>query len=179
MNWEAIGAVGELLSAVVVVASVVYLGVQIRANTRVSQNEAYRDLTEVWKGFFNMQQNADNEVVLKALTNFEMLESHEKIQFDALMMALMVSVEISIEVADQSFVAAEQIDPTEMYVGRYFSYAGTLEWWRSGKFGCAPTVQKWIDARFTVADPGSDYWGIESPTSSKLGSSTTPDPASS
>jgi hypothetical protein len=93
-------------------------------------SEAYRDIAEVWKGFFSMQQNANNKVVLKALASYEMLESHEKIQFDALMMALMVTVEISIEVADQSFIVAEQIDPAELYVGRFFNYAGT---WSGGE----------------------------------------------
>ena len=36
MNWEAIGAVGELLSAMVVIASVIYLGIQIRATFSVN-----------------------------------------------------------------------------------------------------------------------------------------------
>ena len=67
MNWEAIGAIGELLSVVVVVASVIYLAIQIRENTRVSQNEAYRETIEIWNGFFRMLAEADSQVVLKAL----------------------------------------------------------------------------------------------------------------
>ena len=34
MNWEAIGAVGEILGAVTVVATIFYLSLQIRQNTR-------------------------------------------------------------------------------------------------------------------------------------------------
>ena len=73
MNWEAIGAVGELLSAVVVIASVIYLGIQIRANTRVSQNEAYRETAEIWNGFLRMLADADGKVILKALASYETL----------------------------------------------------------------------------------------------------------
>jgi len=173
MNWEAIGAVGELLSAVVVIASVIYLGIQIRANTRVSQNEAYRETAEIWNGFLRMLADADGKVVLKALASYETLESHEKIHFDSLMTAMMVTVEISLEVVDQMFIAPEQVDPTELLVGRYFSYAGTLEWWRVAKHGCAPTVQTWIDHRFPGPDPESDYWGIKSSPSPDLGDSRT------
>jgi hypothetical protein len=37
MNWEAIGAIGELIGAVAVVITLVYLAVQIRQNTMVSR----------------------------------------------------------------------------------------------------------------------------------------------
>ena len=35
MNWEAIGAVGEVLGAIGVIATLVYLAVQIRQNSTV------------------------------------------------------------------------------------------------------------------------------------------------
>ena len=34
MNWEAIGAVGEVLGAVAVVLTLIYLSLQIRQNTK-------------------------------------------------------------------------------------------------------------------------------------------------
>ncbi len=41
MNWEAIGAVGEAVGAAGVIASLVYLGIQIRSNTRTAKAAAY------------------------------------------------------------------------------------------------------------------------------------------
>ena len=35
MNWEAIGAIGEVLGALAVIGSLVYLALQIRANSRM------------------------------------------------------------------------------------------------------------------------------------------------
>lgn len=50
MNWEAIGAVGEILGAAGVIATLVYLAVQIRQNTRSNQanrlNEIAREFGE-------------------------------------------------------------------------------------------------------------------------------------
>ena len=37
MNWEAIGAIGEIIGASAVVISILYLSVQIRQNSRVSK----------------------------------------------------------------------------------------------------------------------------------------------
>ena len=34
MNWESIGAIGEVLGAIGVIATLLYLSVQIRQNTR-------------------------------------------------------------------------------------------------------------------------------------------------
>ena len=42
MNWEAIGAVGEVLGAVGVIATLGYLAVQIRQNTRTVKSSAYQ-----------------------------------------------------------------------------------------------------------------------------------------
>ncbi len=34
MNWTAVGAIGELLGGVVIVITLIYLGIQIRQNTK-------------------------------------------------------------------------------------------------------------------------------------------------
>ncbi len=42
MNWEAIGAVGETLGAIAVLLSLLYLGMQIKQNTRSLKSAAYQ-----------------------------------------------------------------------------------------------------------------------------------------
>jgi hypothetical protein len=46
MNWEAIGAIGEAVGAVAVVASLVYLAVQIRQNTKSVQAATFQSIAE-------------------------------------------------------------------------------------------------------------------------------------
>jgi len=48
MNWEAIGAIGDLLGGVGVIVSIVYLAVQIRANTRATKGSASFAATHSW-----------------------------------------------------------------------------------------------------------------------------------
>ena len=40
MNWEAIGAVGEIVGAVAVVGTLFYLAIQIRQNNRVVEENS-------------------------------------------------------------------------------------------------------------------------------------------
>jgi len=44
MNWEAIGAIGEILGAIAVVATLFYLAIQIRQGTKVSRANMTKDL---------------------------------------------------------------------------------------------------------------------------------------
>ena len=46
MNWDAVGAVGEIVGAAAVVLSVVYLATQIRHGARTAQMAATRDLAK-------------------------------------------------------------------------------------------------------------------------------------
>ena len=47
MNWEAIGAIGEVAGAVAVFASLVYLALQIRQNTRAIRGSAEREMVSL------------------------------------------------------------------------------------------------------------------------------------
>ena len=42
MNWEALGAIGEIVGAVAVVLSLIFLATQIRQNTRSSRTASYQ-----------------------------------------------------------------------------------------------------------------------------------------
>jgi len=46
VNWDAVGAIAELIGAAGVVASLAYLAVQIRSNTRSAQAATYQSLTQ-------------------------------------------------------------------------------------------------------------------------------------
>ena len=46
MNWEAIGAIGEIVGATAVVATLVYLAVQIRNSTRIARSATRQSIAE-------------------------------------------------------------------------------------------------------------------------------------
>ena len=160
MNWDAIGAIGELIGGSAVVLTLVYLSIQVRENTRVSKSEAFRDGAAIWNDLFKMLVDADSELIVNALKSYETLESHEKHQFDTLMIAMTSALESNLDALEGELVDDLVMEAVEEFVRRYFAYEGTFEWWRKGRRACAPSVQKWIDQRFTAPDPEYDYWGI-------------------
>lgn len=44
MNWDAIGAVGEIAGAAVVIATLVFLSRQIRQSNHIAQGQAMREI---------------------------------------------------------------------------------------------------------------------------------------
>ncbi len=46
MNWDAVGAVGEILGAIAVFVSLIYLAVQTRNNTRALRSSAFHQVRE-------------------------------------------------------------------------------------------------------------------------------------
>ena len=47
MNWEALGAIGELVGAIAVVGTLFYLGFQIRQSNKQQRLESHRAMSEL------------------------------------------------------------------------------------------------------------------------------------
>ena len=61
MNWDALGALGEIVGAVAVVLTVAYLAIQIRQSGKTSTQQSYHDLVTRRSDWFNRQIES-NEV---------------------------------------------------------------------------------------------------------------------
>ena len=83
MNWEAIGAIGEIVGATGVIISLVYLAVQIRHSTKESELSTIHNISESYTAF--MQEVAGNAELSKiwdtGLTNFSALNRDEVVRF--------------------------------------------------------------------------------------------------
>jgi hypothetical protein len=87
MNWDAIGAVGEVAGAAGVIITLVYLAIQIRQNTKAirlntirSTNEGFRSQAALIGG-----SNEVAEVYTNGLMEPEKLNLTERVQFYALL----------------------------------------------------------------------------------------------
>lgn len=86
MNWEAIGAISELIGAIAVVVTLIYLAIQIRQNTRAIRLDTGHDITEEYRDIFALM--AVNKelatLVHKAAADFESITGTDKVQYYAL-----------------------------------------------------------------------------------------------
>ncbi len=153
MDWDAVGAVGEVVGAIAVVCSLVYVGTQIRQNTRTSRDEAIREIYTATTNQLNALALPDNaRCILKGLENFGALDPEEKYRFDNLMGALINLVETSILSNDVDLLQDESMDAWAGFLGpRYFVHPGMFEWWNQARSVYAASTQAWIDREFAKA----------------------------
>ena len=77
MDWDALGAIGELVGAVAVLITVGYLAVQIRQNTRALESAALNSLRDVH--VLTEHNEHYNSLILKSLRN-DALTDEERLQ---------------------------------------------------------------------------------------------------
>ena len=83
MNWDALAAIAEILGAIGVLASLIYLAVQIRQNTIWLRQQAFQLSTNEVRHwamqFSGSQQNA--ELFLRGQRDHGSLDATERLQF--------------------------------------------------------------------------------------------------
>lgn len=84
MNWEAIGAIGEIIGAIAVVASLVYLATQIRQSTKVARSATRQAIAESAQrlGQDLMDDTGMAEILVRHI-NGEEISAVEKIRLQA------------------------------------------------------------------------------------------------
>ena len=81
MNWEAIGAIGEIIGAAAVVGSLVYLAVQIQSQNRVSRISSMHDISVGYRDSLAAMGERDTaDLYAKAYDDYESLTRPETIR---------------------------------------------------------------------------------------------------
>jgi hypothetical protein len=85
MNWDAIGAVGEILGAMAVFLSLVYLASQIRAQNRESRISSVHEITEAFRQSLEVLSVPEMaQIYVKGVINIDELSDWERISFIAM-----------------------------------------------------------------------------------------------
>ena len=82
MNWDAIGAIGEIIGAAAVVLSLVYLAVQIRTQNAESRVAAMHDISVGWRAASEQFTDGElAEIFIRANHEFDSLSEVEILRF--------------------------------------------------------------------------------------------------
>ncbi len=83
MNWDAIGAIGEILGAFGILDTLIYLSIQIRSNTKEVKSENVHRVTDSFNQL-NILIASDErlaELWHKGVANYDDLSDTEKARF--------------------------------------------------------------------------------------------------
>ncbi len=152
MNWEAIGAIGEVVGAIAVIATLLYLAIQIRQNTKAVKGATLNAITE--RKQFELRWSSDISVAWrKSLNEPEKLSKDEHWQMAEWMSACFVARENEFFQFKHGLIDEDTWAASENIIKLAISSSWARRWWE--EFGTNAFTGPFIDVVNKVLD--ADY----------------------
>ena len=157
MNWEAIGAVGEVLGAIGVIVTLGYLAVQIRQNTRTTRTATAQAIqTAMNQAFAPITQDlASARVYRLGLSEPSKLDEDERVQFLMTMYSAFAQFE-NIFYQHQEGTLDSAIFSRHCGAMEFHLQApGGAKWWESNRGSFSEDFGRFLDSISTDGAPGT------------------------
>lgn len=130
-NLESLANLGEIIGAITVVVSLIYLAVQVRQNTQAQQTENFsRALDRVAAIQATLSQDPETSVIFsKGVTDPSDLTSRERMQFTWTMYELFGAFEFMFLASKTNAIPEEIWRRWSSAVAWWLSYSGVQAWW--------------------------------------------------
>jgi hypothetical protein len=158
MNWDAIGAVAEVMGVATILISLIYVSIQIRQSNQIAQAEAERDVHHHWQhGLESLVADKwTTETLLRGLADFDSLSSVEKTRLSYKLIELNVTYAAMLELCEKGMVSKKLTDQAGDVIFSYIMTPGGRKWWElNGPF---QTNRDLINAR--IEAEGADFPGF-------------------
>ena len=148
INWEAIGALGELIGALAVVLSLLYLATQIRQNTSIVKAHSTTDAaTSIRDWFSDLATDPElGRIFMVGVEGIEKLEEPERLRFAIIMFNFFKAMEDIHYRATHGLMDAELWTGWDYQIRQYTSAPGAQSYWKERKNGYSLSFQIYIDA---------------------------------
>jgi hypothetical protein len=147
MTLAEISQISQTLGSAAVVASLIFVGVQIRQNTNTARAASHHAVSEALNQV-NLLWARNSEVTriwLLGISNRSALTSEDRWRFDSMVRAYLhvcetMYTQAALGAGDFGIVTAE-----ENGIKVVFSSVGVREWWAENPFGFSPDFRKYIE----------------------------------
>ena len=162
MNWTIIGVVGEIVTAIAVVVSLLYVAKQVRNSNALDRTSTFREIVNGFTNQFNVMYGPENvELIAAGFKSYSLLNPVEKLRFDHLMSNLFQCPEDSWHSNQAGLLSEEVLDNWAFYLKtRIFPHPGVREWWKTIESAYAPGFQDWVGTIIEQTDPSDDPYGL-------------------
>ena len=155
MSWDAIGAIAELAGAIGVVASLAYLAMQIRHNTRASAVESKLVTTGMLTGFIDMLITDPelNDIFVRGRISTENLSKEEYQRFSNMVMKTFWFGSAAHFQLRSGTLTEEDWIEIKAILDFWIAGAGVRAWWRRyGHQRFGETYAEFVDAELARAE---------------------------
>jgi hypothetical protein len=158
MNWEAISAIAEVVGVVAVIASLIYVGLQINQNTKIARANIVHETNATFLRIHELiAQDSTLADIYRRGTTGTSLEGAELERFMALVSIYMTWLEdVDSQYASGLYFDEDDDEDLVDYMSRdfrrYFSTPEVRKWWREiGKLEYRPSFVQKMDKHISAA----------------------------
>ena len=159
MNWEAIGAVGEVVGAAGVILSLLYLAVQIRGEARAKRAAAVHDQSDAFRDF--LQTLANNEelaaIYLRGLRDFSSLKDADLVRFHSALGFLFRVFDEAFFQWKEGTLDAHVWHGFDAPMADMLAYPGVRDWWSTRCHWYSAPFREHIKSKATEAGQPNLY----------------------
>jgi len=146
MNWDAVGAIAEVLGVIAVVVSLIYVGHQVRQNTLQIRHDNLRAsvrgaLDTNWHFHRNSQVF---DIFRKGISSFDGLEPKEKAHFHSILVDLAFYFEIIRNMHVSGLIDQRAVETNQRFLIAILLTPGGRQWWEFAR-ETQPMPQSAID----------------------------------
>ena len=142
MNWEMLSAIGQVVAAIGVIASLIYLAVQIREQNKERRRAGINILTAQWSELVKSTQESREYAMLflQGVRSFHDLDAPGKLRFSAFFTRFTRNCEGMFIYYRDGALEEALWDEVERTMSDFFAYPGVKEWWA--------TLKHWLTDEF-------------------------------
>ena len=148
MNWQAIGVVAEVVSAIAVVVSLVYLAMQIRQSARQARADNVQATVERWieAQTSRLRSEDDAEFLRNALSDYTALSVPQKARLAAFMFDLTAAFQAMYVKHRNGLLDPDLYAAVHDNVAGYMKCPGLAGLWQELKFSYPKDLAREIDS---------------------------------
>ncbi len=147
MSLEQLGLIAEIVGAIAIIVTLVYLAIQIKDSARSSRSAAVTDATTAMQAFYQElgSNPATSRLFLEALTNPDALSEQDQFQYVMLMHSCFLGFQRSFFLAREGTldVALRDSIGTAMHAVNHMP--GMHLYWRQRKGYFQPEFVEWVE----------------------------------
>ena len=135
MDIMELGAIGELVGGVAVVATLVYLAVQVRQGNRQASRDATALARDAFPGRLCAlgESNEQAEILRSGLGSFHALTPAEALRFNSMLLGLFAAFGGVFDNHVAGLIPEDEFEATEGIMARFILTPGGREWWEQVK----------------------------------------------
>ena len=160
VNWEAVSAIGQVVGAVAVVISLIYLTNEVRNNARATRLSSMRSLSDAINQYFKtVAEDGDlAELWYRGIYDFESIKGASLMRFSSLMDYLFRIYEDTYYQHREGHLDARIWEGFEAIMRDINAYPGIQAWWRSRSHWFSQQFRQFIAERQAEAGPSFFVW---------------------